>query len=273
MNTAAPGARRFDGNRAWQEAAAVVNGNREVLAALAGVFVVLPAFALGLLLPEFQPIEGAQGEEALRQVTAFLDANWMPILGVALVQTVGSLAMLALCGHRSRPTVGQAITRGLAATPIAILAQILQGAIFAVAFLIPASIGGLTGSVAFTAVTVLIGLGLIVYLIARFAMTNPVIAIEGLNNPVTALVRAFALTRGNAAQVLLFYFLLIAAFVIGSMVLEVGFGLAAHLIGGAEAQKLVAGFVSSVLQGAMAAYVAATLASGYRQLAGEPSAA
>lgn len=274
MNLSASTLRRFDSNRVWQEAAAVVKANRDVLAALAGVFVVLPAFALTLLLPDFQVAEGTEGEAALRQVLAFVQENWIAMAVSALFQTVGALAMLVLCGHRGRPTVGEAIRKGLAATPIAILAQLLQGAVFSLAFMIPAALGTLTGSPAFAALAMLIGAALFVYLVARFSMTNPVIAIDGCNNPVAALRRSLALTRGNAGQVLLFFFLLIAAFLIASLVIEMLLGLVAHLIGGVEAQKLVVAFVSSVLQGAMAVYIAAALARGYWQLAGdEPAAA
>jgi len=42
---------RFDSNRAWQEATALISANRDVLWALAGVFLVLPSFAVGVLAP------------------------------------------------------------------------------------------------------------------------------------------------------------------------------------------------------------------------------
>lgn len=42
---------RFDSNQAWQQATALVSANRDVLWALAGVFLVLPSFAVGVLAP------------------------------------------------------------------------------------------------------------------------------------------------------------------------------------------------------------------------------
>ena len=49
---------RFDSNRAWQEATKLVSANRDVLWALAGVFLVLPSFAVGILAPPPEPAAG-----------------------------------------------------------------------------------------------------------------------------------------------------------------------------------------------------------------------
>jgi Membrane domain of glycerophosphoryl diester phosphodiesterase len=267
MNAPAPLA-RFDSNRAWQETTAAIAANREVMAALAGVFVVLPAFALAVLLPMPEQAATPDFDAMMAATTAYFSAHWLPYVLSGLVNIIGTMALLALFGHTSRPTVGEAIKGGLYAAPAGILVQILLGMMLTGAILLPGTLLALSGSSALAGLGIAIGITLAAWLWSRTSLATPIIAIDSQRNPITALQRSFALTRGNAGRLLLFYVLLILAFVIATQLVVLVVTLAAQALGGAEAALIAGALVGSVLQAAMTVYLAGAMAASYRQLAG-----
>lgn len=262
---------RFDSNRAWQDASAAVSANRDVLAALTGVFVVLPAFALTVLLPMPEPQAGADFDEIFAGIQAYFAVNWPWYVLASLISMIGTMALLALFGHASRPTVGEAIRTGLGATVPGILVQILQGFLLSGVVLAPAALLGISGSPGLAALGTIFGVGLAAWLWARTALATPVIVVEGQRNPIAALQRSYALTKGNAGRLLLFFFLLVLAFVIVTQLFTVVVGLIVQALAGAKASTVVGAFVASVLQGAMSVYFAGAIAMSHRQLVGTAS--
>lgn len=269
MNTASPsGSPRFDSNLAWQDASTAVSANRDMVIALAGVFLVLPAFAISVLNPPPEPPAGADYKALLEMLGAYFTKAWPSYLLVALINTIGTMAVLTLFGHASRPTVGQAITKGLAATPISILVQIVQGFVLTGAILLPSTLLGIAGSPGLAALGILIGIGLAIYLAVRFSLANAAIAIDGLRNPITALQRSFALTRANVGRLLLFFVLLVLAFAISIQLIQLLIGLLAELLAGGEVAKMITALTGAVLSAAMTVYLLAATAASHRQLAG-----
>ncbi|MEQ1495950.1 MAG: hypothetical protein ABL912_09375 [Novosphingobium sp.] len=259
---------RFDSNRAWQDASAAVAANRDVLAALAGVFVVLPTFALTVLLPMPEPQAGADLDAILKGTQAYFAEFWPWYLLAGLINIVGTMALLALFGQTSRPTVGEAIRTGLAAAPSGIGVQVLQGFLLFGVVLAPATILGLSGSPGLVALGALTGIGIAAWLWARTSLASPAIIVQGVRNPITALQRSFALTKGNAGRLLLFFFLLVLAFVIVTQLSAVVVGLIAQALAGADASTLISALVASVLQGTMSVYLAGAVTISHRQLTG-----
>lgn len=269
MNTPAPNASpRFDSNRAWQDASSTVSANRDMVVALAGVFLVLPAFAISVLNPPPEPPAGADYTALLEMLGAYFKASWPGYLLVALINTIGTMAVLTLFGHASRPTVGEAITKGLATTPVAIIVQIVQGFLLTGAILLPSTLLGLAGSPGLAALGILTGIGLAIYFAVRLCLANAAIAIDGLRNPIAALQRSFALTRGNVGRLLLFFVLLVLAFAISIQLIQLLIGLLAQLLAGAEAAALIAALTGAVLSAAMTVYLLAATAASHRQLIG-----
>jgi hypothetical protein len=269
MNTASPpAAPRFDSNRAWQDASSAVSANRDMLIALAGVFLVLPAFAITVLNPPPEPPTGADFKAVLEMLGTYFKAAWPGYLLVGLINTIGTMAALALFGHASRPTVGQAITQGLTTAPVAIVVQILQGFLLTGAIMLPSALLAMAGSPGLAALGILIGVGLAIYLAVRLCLANAVIAIDGLRNPIAALQRSFALTRANVGRLLVFFVLLVLAFVISLQLLQLLIGLLAELLAGGEAAKLIAALTGSILSAAMTVYLLAATAASHRQLTG-----
>ena len=265
MNGTFPPSPRFDSNRAWQDASAAVNANRDALIALAGVFLALPAFALAVLLPQPEPQPGTDMDAAMELASLYFQDNWLPLLVLGLLSTIGTMAMLTLFGHASRPTVGDAIRKGLIATPIAILAQMIVGFVMTGLILAPLALGA-GGSKTLGTVGLVIGIMIGGWFWIRTSLTTPIIAAEGVRNPLAAVQRSFNMTKGNGGRLLLFLFLLALAFIIAGEVLQLAMALLVQLVAGPHAGTITGALIASMVQAAMAVYLSAAMVASYRQL-------
>lgn len=259
---------KFDSNRAWKEASAAVSANREVLFALAGVFIMLPSLAFALLYPQPEALPGMTGEQAANMLLAFYEEAMPWMIPMAILQAVGSLALLALFTDRTRPTVGEAIRLGLAGLLPYLAAQLLVGLAIGSLAVIVAGIGAASGLMA---LAVILAIGLIVlavYIAIKTSLAAPVIMVEGARNPITALKRSWALTSGNSARIAVFYALLALVFIVVISIISALFGITASVIAGAEGARVVNAIVSSALGAIMTLYFIAAVAAVHRQLAG-----
>lgn len=265
---------KFDSNQAWRQASSAIAANREVLLALAGVFFLLPSLALGLLLPPPEGSPGMSGDAAMKLMQDYYVSALPFIAPMALVQAAGTLALLTLFTDRTRPTVGAAIRQGLAGILPYILAQLLLGVGIGLAGALLLGVAAATGAAALTAAAVGMVAALAVYVAIRTSLSAPVIAVEGERNAVAALKRSWALTRGNAARIGVFYLLVGIAFLVVMMVVMAVAGVLLALVGGKQAADIGGMIVSSAMGAAMTLYFAAIMAAVHRQLAGpSPEAA
>jgi hypothetical protein len=262
---------RFDSNRAWTEATAIVAANRAMLWAVAGVFLVLPIFAITLLSAPPEPPAGADPRALMELMSGYYTQAAPWLLGMAVLQIIGTLTMLALFTDRTRPTVGEALQRAVKGLVPMILAQILAGAgVFAVAMVL-ITITAATGSTAVIALGVLIALAGLIYVMVRISMVAPVVMVEGQGNPVAALRRSWDLTGVNVWRLLLFYALLFIGMWIVVLLLSGLADLGLRLVLGDSIGGPLAAFIGAALQGVMTIYFTAVYAATHRQLAG-PSA-
>ena len=260
---------KLDMNRAWTEALSLIQANIGVVATVAGVFFFLPYLAFALLMPEMANFAVEPNSDdptaAFDQVMALYADIWWIMLLLIVAQTVGTLALLALLRADNRPTVGQAITVGA----IGFLTIILYIGV--------GVIGGVLMGVAIaskiTALAVILGLLLFVafiYLMVKFSLLAPVIAIDKVYNPLTALLRSWTLTKGNSIRLFFFYLLLFIAFVVVSgvigMIVMLVFGLM-----GDEVMLIGSGLINSAVNAVVIVLMLGVLAAVHRQLAG-PSA-
>jgi len=118
---------KLDSNRAWKEASRNVSRNRDPLAAVAGVFFMLPQLALSLFFPQPEPTAGMSEQQIVELVQGYYLSTLPVLIPMLLLQTLGTLALLSLLGHPSRPTVGGALKLSLANLPTYLGAQILLG--------------------------------------------------------------------------------------------------------------------------------------------------
>lgn len=261
---------KLDMNRAWTDALGLIQSNIGVVAVVAGVFFFLPYLAFALLMPDmattmnFEPSEDPS--VAMDQIMALYGEIWWAILLLAVTQTIGTLALLAMLQAEDRPTVGEAIGIGAVGFLTYFVATIVAYIGFGI-------LGGLLFGVAvasqITALAVIVGLIVfiaIVYIAIKFSLLTPVIAIDKVFNPFKALARSWRLTKGNSLRILAFFLLLIVAAIVISLVLSLLvtliFGLA-----GPEVSAIGVGMFNAVLNAVYVVLMLGVLAAIHRQLA------
>lgn len=265
--------RKLDMGAAWSSAMGLIGQNKDTVGAIVGLFYFLPYLAVGLLAPEVanpQPAEvapGATAQAALDQISAAYADNWPVLVGVTLAQFIGSLTLLALLGNPDSPTVGEALKRGLGAAPSYFVSQVLSALLVSIVVGVPL---GLTLAIAPGPVTAVVGIAALVgaiYLFVKFSLLAPIVAIEGVRNPITALQRSWRLTKGNSFRIFAFIALLVITIGIVSVLVSLVFGLVFALFDQGIADignAVVAAIVNTVL-GVVFVLV---LAAVHQQLAG-----
>ncbi|TYC89443.1 lipoyltransferase [Novosphingobium sp. BW1] len=268
---------QFDSNLAWSEAVARVRANRDVLIALAGVFFLLPALLSSVFLADIQQqmMALAQDSEGLE---ALISANLGPILafgiGGMLVQFVGYLAVAVILGVGGRPSVGEAISLALRATPALIgatllyavglmLASFVLGLFVALGSLVAGSAGASLGGA-----VMLIGLvGLAIWSSVRFSLLVPAMVREGLSNPVAAMRRSWDLTGGHTPRLLGFYALLMLGYFAISFMVSLLLITPLSLVFGAGAvTNFLAGLVAGLIGAVSNVLLVAVLVRVHAQL-------
>lgn len=260
---------KLDLMRAWDGAVRMLLGNRELAAILGGVFFFLPLLAafftwFGNGIDILPKSENPDPEQIARAIDLFLRDNWWVLLLVGLLQIAGSIALLRVLAAPSRPTVGDAMRHAATLMLPLIGAQLLSG--IAVQIL-PTLQAALLGEGPASAMASLVIFPVAIYLSIKFSLISPVVAIDEVRNPVHALRRSWALTRGRSARLLGFYILLILAGVLVFLVAAIVMGLVFALLGEQGAVIGSALFLAaSVTLALLLGY--AVVASVHRQLAG-----
>jgi Membrane domain of membrane-anchored glycerophosphoryl diester phosphodiesterase len=269
--------RKLDMGKAWTQTTALIGANKDTISAIAGLFIFLPSFAAALFVPEIAnppqpaPQPGADPQvamqAALNQLTAMYTDNWALFLAITIAGFVGSMSLLALLTDRGNPTVGEALGKGLKSIPSYIAAQLLSGLAAGLVIGLPL---GLVGAFAPPAVTVLVGLLLVVlaiYLVVKFSLIAPVIAIEEVRNPFTAIARSWQLTKGNSLRIFAFLVLLFVVIVIIGALVQGVLTLILSAFGGAVA-SIGTGIVGALVNAVVTVIFLVVIAAVHRQLAG-----
>lgn len=259
----------FDSNRAWQQATVAIRANREVLFALSGVFFLLPSLAFSLLFPQPTPPAGMDEQAAASFAIQYYSAVFPFALPVAILQAAGTLALLTLLTDRNRPTVRDAIRTGFIALVPYLFSQILVVLGCGLTGGLLLTVLGLVGGKAVAGVGLAALFAGMVYIYTRTSLTAPVVAVDGVRNPIAALSRSWALTRGNAGRILVFYALVLLAFLIVLMVITTLTGLVLTLVLPAKLATILSAVISSALGAAMALTFVAIVAAVHGQLSGE----
>jgi hypothetical protein len=237
---------KIDLNRVWDDARAMGRANRDMLTALAGMFVLLPGVVADQLVKAPEPAVGqpVPPQQAMDMMIAQFAHNWPVLLGHSLLSSFGALAMLVLLLRPERPTVADSMKAALVLLPGYFLASLLQG--FA------------------------IGIGLVLlfvpglYLIARFALVAPVVAAEGRANPIDILRRSIELTRGNGWRIFALLAVLFFTASILWLVIAVLVRIAGTLLLPAELAELALSLAVGLVEAALSAIVVLVSAGFYR---------
>lgn len=223
---------KIDFNIIWDDAKAMGLANRDLLTAIAGMFLLLPWIIARELLPDVKAVAPDTPMEIILQIQMqYYADNWHILLARELLMALGMLAMLALLLRDERPTVGESLKQAAIILPSYMLAQLLEG--FAL------SLGFVALIVPFF------------YLLARFLLVAPAAAAEGLVNPLDMLRRSFALTKGNGWRI----FGVLAIIFVTAQILVWVLTAVTGVIGGLFLPKDLADLVENVATGIVAAMV------------------
>lgn len=269
---------KLDMGVAWTTATGLIGANKDTISAIAGLFFFLPSLAAALFLPEetrtatIGPAGGNQDpavamQAALDQITALYADNWPVLLAVSIAGFIGSLSLLALLSDRGHPTVGEALRTGIKAIPSYIAAQLLSALAAGLVIGVPLGLLAAIAPPPVVAFAVLALMIVAVYVFVKFSLISPVIAIEELRNPLSAIARSWRLTKGNSLRIFAFFVLLfITVVIIGALVQGI-LTLILSAIGGAVA-TIGTGLVSAAVNTVMSVIFLVVLAAIHRQLAG-----
>ena len=256
----------LDSSAAWASATRMVAANRDLLVAIAGVFFVLP----GLAGAVFAPSPAMTPDMSEKQILAVMQdyyATSLPLLLVlSLFPMAGMLTMLVAMLDTARPTVGQAIRQSVRALPSYFAAQLLVALAIVPLSMALASVLALLLP---DRLAVSVALGLLLYPIMRTMLVGPVVAKEGIRNPVTAIRESIGLTRRNAGRILLFIGMAGFVFLVVYGLIMMFVGVVLVLMFKGETQRLLGEAVSGVLLAIGYTYFVAMLAAIYRQLTGD----
>lgn len=263
---------KFDMTAAWQDAMAMIAANREVLAVVAGIFFLLPSVVMAMAMPGTEQVVATDAEQAEAQLMSIYGEWWWLIALALIVQMIGTLAVLALLRDHSRPTVGEAIKTGLIGLLPYVAASLILGLALAVVLGLVFAVAMAVGGEGLLAAAALIALPVLLYVMIRFLLAGPVVAIEKVLNPVTVITRSWRLTKGNSVRLAMFYALLIVCYAVISAVAAMIAGAFALVLG--DSAGVLVGAILTGLVGAIATLImVVVMAAVHRQLAGPSEAA
>ena len=267
---------RFDGNRAWTEAMVAARANREVLAVLAGVFMLLPTLAIAMLYGDHQravaeALSHLDDPQVMAQAQAHLRVLALPAALASLIQLVGQMAMMAMLTDPARPTVAEAMRAGLRALPVLIGVGLLGVAVY---FLIGGSVlllfsllEAVTGQHAFAPLAMGTVMALMAVALFRLSLVMPAVVVDGVRNPWAAIRRSWWLTRGTVGRLVWFYLLLGLAYLVLTVAVGGGISALAALALGKGAGPVVEALTGAAITAAGGTVFTAVLAMVHRQLA------
>jgi hypothetical protein len=237
-------------NAVWEDTMALTRRHGPLLAAIAGVFIFLPALLVAVFLPPYEP----QTQDISRMIELLADwyrASFHWLLLQNLATMVGVAAMLRLV-FAERTTVGGALVFALMLLPFYFLLTLLSGLIVFAGFLllvVPAF-----------------------YLYARLVVSGAAMVAENRRGPIAAISRSFALTRGQGWRILGLVLIVAIIGVIAVGVASALIGIVLILAAGQELGTLLATIVASAFNTVLSTLFVMLHAALYRALSPQADA-
>ncbi len=234
-------------DRAWADAVSMAQRHSEILAVMAGMFLLIPNFVRDLFLP--MP-EIVSLDSALETVETYYANNLGALFVLNAMILLGASAILGLLLDARKPTVAQALTTAFVMLPSIFVLNLL------------------TNAMVFGGLMLLFVPG--IYLVGRLAVATAWQMAHRSMNPLTAIGQSFAMTRGNGwrSAGLIFLIGLVAA--IASSAVTAVVGVVLKLAVSTAIGVQIEAFVSSIVA-AITLFVGLMIAAAiYRQLAELP---
>jgi len=240
---------KFSYGAVWEDTLGLLRENARLLAAIAGVFIFLPALLAAQLMP---PPETTDPNDIFRDMIEYYRGGWLWLTLQSLVGMVGSAAMLRLVLVRGT-SVGDALSFGLMLLPFYFLLSLIGGLMIGFGILL------------------LIVPGL--YLIGRLTPATALMVAENRRNPIEVVSRSFAITAGQGWAVFGLVFIVVVVAGILILVVTMLTAVVFILAAGQELGGLLSAIVSSAVSAAFATLLLVLDAAIYRALTGHSSAA
>lgn len=237
----------FSWDRAWSDAVSMARAHIEILLVVAGLFMLLPAFAVVLYLP--QPPLKAFDDATMRAWNAYFASNWFPLLLANIVTWMGQATILALLLNSRRQMVSQSLRGAVTLLfPFAVLNLITELAVFAGGFalIVPG-----------------------IYLFGRLAVAGPAMLAERTSNPLDAIARSLSLSRGKGWRIagLVIFVWVVMSITTGA--LKSAIAVLLVLVVSTTAIVEVTALLSALLDASVSLVTVVLAAAIYRQLVSE----
>lgn len=244
---------RFDMGSAFAEARALLRSHRDLVLAIAGVFLFLPAVLVGIFGPPEPDFAGQTTDGVSAMMWTYYSELAPYALAAGIVSLIGTIAISRLYLAPAGVSVGGALGFALSVLLTVLIAALIAG--------------------------VGIGIGLILllipglYLYARLSLVTPHVADTGEKNPLAALSASWNLTKGNG-WVLLGYLLVVIIIGVIAVLLVVGVtGALVTQILPDEGGRVAAAVIGALINTIFSVVLIAVLAGAYRQLTGSVAVA
>ena len=231
-------------NRIWDDAVLLARGHKEMILAVAGVFIFLPLLAqmLFVALPEIKELNA----NGVKTLVEYYQDNFLTLFLFQIPVIIGAGTLLALLLSPQRLTAGEAISSAgryfLSLFGLSLLTNLILIAGF-FPLILP-----------------------MFYLLGRLLLAKPAMMAEGISNPITALQRSFALSRGQGWKIA-------GIIIIVAIVLWIATGAATAILGIIaalvlpESGQVIVNHVLAAISGAVMSVVLTLLAAAtYRQV-------
>ncbi|MXP10500.1 glycerophosphoryl diester phosphodiesterase membrane domain-containing protein [Pseudoblastomonas halimionae] len=258
---------KLDLDKAWQAGVRFVRNNASLLMVIGGLTFFLPSAIFGVLYQPPEIPDGATLEQQLDIIGEFWRETWWVNLIALILSTLGSLSIYRLAASRDDRTVSGALHDALRGFFPMVAASLLVGLPIGLLFGLIFGIGGLA------ILLVLFAIPFAIWLSMRMMLAGPVLMAEGDLNPVRALKRSFAITKGNSLRIFFFIILIAIGAMIALAVVGSILGLIFIAIAGADIGQNLTTIVVAVLESAVTVVVIACVAMIYRQLAAPKASA
>jgi hypothetical protein len=243
---AIPDARKLDMAAAWNEAMALLRQHQALLIPIAGVFLFLPALAVGILMPMPEPTPGADANQIIAQMRPYIMATLPFQLLVIVAGTIGQIACTHMLLGPPGTSVGGAIRLGLLMLPGVLIASLASGMAMGIGLLI------------------FIVPGLYIY--ARLSMLVPYAAATGTANPINLIKGSWTMTGDSAWSLLGYLILILVVGFIAMVIVSSITGVVLALLMPANFANLLSLVVDGISSAIFSLVMLAAIAAAYRQL-------
>lgn len=230
----------------WNDAMALLKSHNETAIAVAGVFILLPLIMFGYMLPSEQVTPGATGEAALKQLMDMLSALAPWLIGLTILSLIGTLTVFHMILDADTPSVAEGLIRSSQSFFTVLLARIIASLVIVIG----------------TFLLIVPG----IYFSIKFSQIETVVVAEKIRNPLEALSRSWAVTKGNSIQIFGFLLIIGIVFILGYFVISVILGIGLTLALSAAMAQFVIMVISSILQTVLSLLMVFVYAAIYRQL-------